>query len=78
MSGLVLVLSAERFAADLTAVADGYRAYRGFKTVREMEYKVADGDDPQYNFKTWFMIREPLPLPATEPDSNSVEVNAKD
>jgi hypothetical protein len=52
-----------------TALADGFFATfatfrRGFKTVREMEYKVADGDDPQYNFKTWFMIREPLPLPA--------------
>jgi hypothetical protein len=34
--------------------------------VRETEYKVADGDDPQYNFKTWFMIREPLPVSSDE------------
>jgi hypothetical protein len=38
------------------------RGFRGFKLHKEVEYEVPEGDDPQYNYTSWFMIREPTPL----------------
>jgi hypothetical protein len=37
------------------------RGFRGFKLHKEVEYKVPEGDDPQYNYTSWFMIRAPTP-----------------
>lgn len=34
--------------------------------MQETTYKVSDGDDASYDYKTTFMIREPTPIEETK------------